>query len=107
MLSPFSPSQKQPATRHILSTNEFEQMKPGVVIINTSRGAVIDEAALVAALASGKVYSAGLDVYEHEPNVHPGLMGNEKVLLLPHMGTWTVEVRFLFFFFTFVFFFLG
>lgn len=67
-------------------------MKSGVVVINTARGAVIDECALVAALDSGKVYSCGLDVYEDEPEVHPGLVGNEKVMLLPHMGTWTVEV---------------
>ena len=67
-------------------------MKTGVVIVNTARGAVIDEGALVAAIDSGKVYSCGLDVYEDEPEVHPGLVGNEKVMLLPHMGTLTVEV---------------
>ena len=67
-------------------------MKPTVVIINTARGAVMDEAALVQALKEGKVASAGLDVFEDEPNVHPGLLENPHVLLLPHMGTWTVEV---------------
>jgi hypothetical protein len=67
-------------------------MKPGVVIVNTARGAVIDEAALVKALESGKVASAGLDVYEHEPHVHEGLITNPNVLLVPHLGTWTVEV---------------
>ena len=69
-------------------------MKPGVVIVNTARGAIIDESALVAAIEAGTVYSCGLDVYEDEPEVHPGLVGNEKVMLLPHMGTWTVEVSF-------------
>ena len=69
-------------------------MKDSVVIINTARGAVIDEAALVEALDSGKVFSAGLDVFEEEPKVHPGLVNNPKVTLLPHMGTWTVEVSF-------------
>lgn len=67
-------------------------MKDGVVIVNTARGAVIDEAALVDALDSGKVFSAGLDVFEDEPKVHPGLIRNPNVLLVPHMGTWTVEV---------------
>lgn len=67
-------------------------MKSGVVIVNTARGAVIDEAALVKALDSGKVASVGLDVYEHEPSIHNGLLGNENVMLIPHMGTWTVEV---------------
>jgi glyoxylate reductase len=67
-------------------------MRDGVVIINTARGAVIDEAALVDALASGKVASCGLDVYENEPAIHPGLVANEQVVLVPHMGTWTVEV---------------
>lgn len=68
-------------------------MKPGVVIVNTARGAVMDEAALVDALDSGKVASVGLDVYENEPQVHPGLLANNRVLLVPHMGTWTVETE--------------
>jgi glyoxylate reductase len=67
-------------------------MKDDVVIVNTARGAVIDEAALVEALDSGKVYSAGLDVFEEEPEIHPGLVRNPNVLLVPHMGTYTVEV---------------
>lgn len=68
-------------------------MKKGVVIVNTARGAVMDEAALVDALDSGQVSSAGLDVYEHEPNIHPGLLSNPRVILVPHMGTWTVETE--------------
>jgi lactate dehydrogenase-like 2-hydroxyacid dehydrogenase len=68
-------------------------MKRGIVIVNTARGAIIDEAALVEALNSGQVSSAGLDVYEQEPNVHPGLLANPRVLLVPHMGTWTVETE--------------
>ncbi|KAI4126317.1 MAG: hypothetical protein LQ347_005026, partial [Umbilicaria vellea] len=72
----------------------FALMKPSVVIVNTARGAVMDEAALVDALKEGKVASVGLDVFEEEPKVHPGLIENPNVLLLPHMGTWTVEVRF-------------
>ena len=60
--------------------------------MNTARGAVIDEDALVKALDSGRVWSCGLDVYEEEPKVHPGLVANPHVMLLPHMGTWTVEV---------------
>lgn len=67
-------------------------MKDGIVIVNTARGAVIDEDALVKALDSGKVWSAGLDVYEEEPKIHPGLLANPNILLLPHMGTYTVEV---------------
>jgi lactate dehydrogenase-like 2-hydroxyacid dehydrogenase len=67
-------------------------MKTGVVIVNTARGAVIDETALVKALDHGKVWSCGLDVYELEPKIEPGLVANPHVMLLPHMGTWTVEV---------------
>jgi glyoxylate reductase len=68
-------------------------MKRGVVIINTARGAVMDESALVDALTSGQVLSAGLDVYEEEPTIHPGLLANPHVMLVPHMGTWTVETQ--------------
>ncbi|KAG6010808.1 hypothetical protein E4U21_004196 [Claviceps maximensis] len=82
-----------PKTRHIISTPQFNLMKPGIVIINTARGAVMDEAALVDALDAGKVASVGLDVYEQEPAIHPGLLSNPNVLLVPHMGTWTVETQ--------------
>ena len=67
-------------------------MKDNVVVVNTARGGVMDEGALVQALESGKVLSAGLDVYQQEPNIHPGLLANPHVCLLPHMGTSTVEV---------------
>jgi lactate dehydrogenase-like 2-hydroxyacid dehydrogenase len=83
----------QQNTRHIISRREFAKMKKGAVIVNTARGAVIDEAALVEALDSGQVSSAGLDVYEQEPYVHPGLLSNPRVLLVPHMGTWTLETE--------------
>ncbi|KAI9735219.1 MAG: hypothetical protein M1834_001809 [Cirrosporium novae-zelandiae] len=82
-----------PNTRHIIGAAEFAKMKPGVVLVNTARGAVIDEAALVNALESGQVASAGLDVYEEEPKIHPSLVKNERCLLLPHMGTWCVETQ--------------
>lgn len=68
-------------------------MKNGIVIVNTARGAVIDEAALVEALNSGKVWSAGLDVFEEEPKIHPGLVACDRAMLLPHMGTWTSETQ--------------
>lgn len=82
----------QKNTRHIIGAPEFAKMKDGVVVVNTARGAVMDEEALVQALDSGKVFSAGLDVFEDEPNVHPGLVRNPNVMLIPHMGTWSVEV---------------
>jgi lactate dehydrogenase-like 2-hydroxyacid dehydrogenase len=67
-------------------------MKRGVVIVNTARGGVMDEDALVKALDTGQVWSVGLDVYQQEPNIHPGLVSNPHVCLLPHMGTSTIEV---------------
>ncbi|KAL8873200.1 MAG: hypothetical protein Q9174_001302 [Haloplaca sp. 1 TL-2023] len=80
-------------TRHLLGEKEFEKMKEGAIVINTARGAVIDEEALVRALDSGRIASAGLDVYENEPSIHPELIDNPRVCLLPHMGTWTVETQ--------------
>ena len=83
----------QESTRHMISHPQFDMMKDSVVIVNTARGAVIDEAALVTALKDGKVFSCGLDVYEEEPKIHPGLVDNPNVTLLPHMGTWTYETQ--------------
>lgn len=68
-------------------------MKKDIVIVNTARGAVMDEAALVKALDEGTVRSCGLDVYEEEPKVHEGLIKNPNVILLPHCGTMTVETN--------------
>ena len=80
-------------TRHIISAKEFAKMKEGVVIVNTARGALINEKDLVQALGSGKVSSAGLDVYENEPAIEEGLVKNDKVFLLPHLGTNTHETQ--------------
>ena len=82
-----------PSTRHIIAKPQFDIMKEGIVIVNTARGPIIDEAALVDALNSGKVFSAGLDVFEEEPKIHPGLLENENVVLLPHVGTATWETQ--------------
>ncbi|PYH69162.1 hybrid D-mandelate dehydrogenase-like dehydrogenase/2OG-Fe(II) oxygenase [Aspergillus vadensis CBS 113365] len=81
------------STRHIIGKSEFQKMKDGVIIVNTARGALIDEKALVEALESGKVWSAGLDVYENEPAIEPGLVNNPRVMLLPHIGTMTYETQ--------------
>jgi len=80
------------ATRHLLGRRELGLCKRGVVVVNTIRGCVIDGAALVEALESGQVGNVGLDVFEEEPLVHRGLLGNERAVLLPHCGTWTVEM---------------
>ncbi len=80
-------------TRHLLSKEKFNLLKEGVIIINTSRGAVIDENALVENLKSGKVWGAGLDVYENEPKIHEELLKMKNVVLLPHIGSATEETR--------------
>jgi len=80
-------------TRHIISNTELAKMKDGVVIVNTARGALMKEEDLVAALRSGKVASVGLDVFENEPEVDKGLLKNDNVFLLPHIGTNTYETQ--------------
>ncbi len=82
-----------PETRHIIGRKELEMMKPGCRLVNTSRGAVVDEKALVEALDRGRIAGAGLDVYENEPRVHPGLFQLENAVLLPHIGSATVSTR--------------
>ena len=80
-------------TTGLIGKKEFAAMKKGVIIVNTARGKLIDEQALVDALESGKVFSAGLDVYEEEPKVNEGLLNNPNVVLLPHVGTSTWETQ--------------
>ena len=82
-----------PATHHLISTPQLEMMKPTAFLINTSRGPVVDEAALVQALQHCTISGAGLDVFEHEPAVHPGLLECETAVLVPHLGSATVETR--------------
>lgn len=79
------------ATHHLIGAGEIERMKPGVVIVNTARGAIIDEAAMADALESGHIAAVGLDVYEEEPKVNPKLVDNRRALLVPHLGTHTTE----------------
>jgi glyoxylate reductase len=68
-------------------------MKPTAHLVNTARGPVVDEAALVVALEAGEIAGAGLDVFEDEPRVHPRLLDRDDVVLLPHVGSATVETR--------------
>jgi lactate dehydrogenase-like 2-hydroxyacid dehydrogenase len=82
-----------PETRHILNVETLALMKPGAFLINSARGDVVDEAALVDALRSGAIAGAGLDVYDGEPAVRPELAEMENVVLLPHLGSATTETR--------------
>ncbi len=76
-----------PETRHIINAKRLALMKPTAIIVNTSRGPTIDEAALAACLAAKKIWGAGLDVFEQEPKIHPDLIGQDNVVLTPHIGS--------------------
>ena len=80
-------------TRHLIGKKELALMRSTAFLINTARGAVVDEAALAEALAAGRPAGAGLDVYEHEPDIHPGLLQLSNVVLLPHLGSATAQTR--------------
>jgi glyoxylate reductase len=82
-----------PATYHLLSARRLKLLQPHAVVVNTARGEIIDEGALANMLARGEIAGAGLDVYEHEPAVNPKLLKLPNVVLLPHMGSATVEGR--------------
>jgi glyoxylate reductase len=82
-----------PATRHLISSAAFQKMKRCAYLVNTSRGPVVDEAALAEALEQKKIAGAALDVYEQEPKVHPALLSRKDVILAPHIASATVETR--------------
>ena len=81
------------ATRHLIDARRLSLMKPTAHLINCARGPIVDEAALAHALRDGTIAGAGLDVFEHEPAIEPGLFELENVVLLPHLGSATIETR--------------
>ena len=81
------------ATHHLIGERELGMMKPSAILINTARGPLVDEKALVRALQSGKIAGAGLDVFENEPAVEPELLSMENVVLLPHIGSASLQTR--------------
>jgi glyoxylate reductase len=82
-----------PETHHLINAERLKRMKNTAVLVNTSRGPVIDEAALADALESGEIFAAGLDVFEKEPDVHPKLLELENAVVIPHLGSATVDTR--------------
>jgi glyoxylate reductase len=80
-------------THHLIGAEQFEQMRSTAFLVNTARGPIVDEAALVEALRSGAIAGAGLDVYEHEPLLEPGLDELDNAVLIPHLGSATIETR--------------
>ena len=82
-----------PSTRHWLSAERIALLPKGAIVVNAARGSLVDDTALIAALQNGHVGYAGLDVYDGEPVVHPGYLGLQNVVLLPHLGSATREAR--------------
>jgi lactate dehydrogenase-like 2-hydroxyacid dehydrogenase len=80
-------------THHWLNADRIAKMPDGAIVINTARGPLVDDAALIAALKSGKLFAAGLDVFEGEPNINPAYRELSNVFLLPHLGSATIETR--------------
>ncbi len=81
------------ASRHLIGATELAAMRPTAVLVNTSRGPVVDEEALAEALHAGTIFAAGLDVFEHEPAVHPRLLDAPRAVLVPHIGSASVRTR--------------
>ena len=82
-----------PETQHLISAKELALMRPTAILINTARGPIVDESALVAAMKNGTIAGAGLDVFEDEPKIHPDLASMHQVVLLPHLGSATLAAR--------------
>ena len=82
-----------PATHHLIGAEQLAAMRDSAYLVNTARGPIVDEGALADALRDGQIAGAGLDVYEREPAVHPGLLELDNVALLPHLGSATIETR--------------
>jgi glyoxylate reductase len=82
-----------PETRHLIDSTALRQMREDAYLVNTARGPIVDEAALVKALRDHRIAGAALDVFEEEPNVHPGLLELDNVVLMPHLGSATIETR--------------
>ncbi len=82
-----------PETRHMIGAEQLRRMKPTAILVNTSRGPVVDEAALATALAEHVIAGAGIDVFENEPRVHPGLLKLDNVVLAPHIASASVDTR--------------